>query len=579
MPIEVPDYSLTGHGHRLIGNGVIFLHSGERLIEAVGTGGEIFFSADCGSEGSYRSYQEVGALLNLYVYGMAPLADPAWQRSFVKIELYADPYTSTLAISVAALHDLSLTLSFADGIRTELIDRLSGEIGDLPCLKLMAPSGTTMYVMADGCCDYTAETGVFHVTSGYSRVMLAVCDVRTDFSAFKRFFHSVYPTPVLDCIPQNILYRGAWVQKRVRSAKFPKLHDVPKGLAPLAERMRNVLENTQTREGGLLLGTEKPSVDAMCRAAQFFVADRNEAAAKAFCGFLIQLYRSYGRIPYRCCPDGSAPEFYEGLPERAGEEAVCFLAACAKVFGWVSSEDEAALASQVLAADAKQIRQGMMPFFSSEDIEEPHPRGYFDGSAEDTLRFLALAEDALFLMGDRIGFAERHRMAVLADFVASSFDRWFLSDGHLLWNQPQRAQTIRRPRTVFDRCKGCGTVTTLMAYPKKRGYGCASCLAAGATPPVITVTAATAPPYLIYLARARGFAASLSGSEAPSIITDRIRLRYADPTDPASAPVASRLVHYLSQQFAHLSLAELGETVATLLVYSETAFRSSPQQC
>ena len=220
MPSNSLNETIDGYGHRVIGCGTLLLRSDESCLLRVGTYSEPLFEADCGAEGSFREYAMVGAALTLSLYGAPPPVEPGWLRSFVKMSLYPDTLSSTLMITVAAMHDLYLTLRFARGVRKEVFSRYARDIEDLPCLKLTTPSGKSVYLMAEGAWDYDEDTSLLHLRSGYTRMMVALSDARTDYTVFRRIFRTVQATNPDRITPGNSLYKRACRKRKQYKTRY-----------------------------------------------------------------------------------------------------------------------------------------------------------------------------------------------------------------------------------------------------------------------------------------------------------------------------------------------------------------------
>lgn len=570
MPINHPDETIDGYGQRMIGCGTLLVRSDASCLLRVGTYSEPLFEADCGEEGSYRTYAMVGAALTLCLYGAPPPQEPGWLRSFVKLSLYPDTLSSTVIMTVAAMHDLYLTLRFAPGIRKEVFSRYAREIEDLPCLKLITPAGRSVYLIAEGAWDYEEETSLLHLHSGYTRIMMALSDERTDFTVFRRIFRTVHATNPDYHAPGNSLYKRACRKRKQDKTRYSYAPLYPLSIRRLVDRLRDALFASQAAEGGFAVGEGKPTLADMCRVAMFLLTDLNRRAADDFCGFLLSLFLVHGRVPHRCYADGQGTEYQENVPDRDGEAAVFFLAAYCEAFGIAPTESMIALAKQVLSHQSRLIKQGMMPPYAeaAEVLEGSVSR--FDGSAEETLRFLRFVPIALSLCGSRLSPQERMKQAVLLDFVAKRFDDHFL-DGRVLYaNQPSRSLSIRYPHRISGYCDACRQADTLTLLARG-SYWCPRCLEKREAPKPIPGKRCEpykAAPPLTVLASALGFAVDPLPLDKSKPEDLSLWLSMAAYDSKEASRLARRLTMLLTQHFAAYSLPSLCAMTQTLFDYA-----------
>ncbi len=451
------------------GNGSLLLLIGANASLRVGGYGETFFTADCHNNGVFWEAYRQDGLLHVHLYGEERPADPALRRSAVKTVFYTDGAAPVLAVGVAASHDLLFRIRLGKSVRATVFDRIASALGGIPCLKLTAPSGRSLYVVSEGNVTFDPEAMTLFFTLGQSRLVFFCPEEDTDIDALVRLYERVIPPAFLKDLPHDRLYARGLERK---NAVFRRLSS-PNGNVLVKEEpltyMREELYARQSREGGFFLREGAVPLAEQCALVPFLCADRNRLQAEAFLSYLDGLVSRYGRLPYACAADGQTEAVAEDPFGGTAVAVLLALDAYARRFGLSEELPLARLAARAAEDCLPALRGGMMPLG-----HEASPAVLrFYGSAVATIRFLKAGRAALSLGGDAMGRTSRFRLASAIDHAEAAFAKNFSEGGVWYETAPKREDGMKHPSHLSGRCGACGRFGHLTR--KGRDYLCETC--------------------------------------------------------------------------------------------------------
>ncbi len=430
--------------------------------------GETLLLAESDGNGSYyRSWREDGGL-RVDFYGMPEPKDPTLRRSAVSVTFHFSGETATLITGVSAAHSVSFRLRPGRGGRISFFDRLFSDSGGIPCVKMTAPSGNSLYMAYDGDIRFDDETETLCFDRGQGRLLFLCPDEEVDRDALIRLFRTACPPIFGRRMPEQRFLARSYARRRCVLGALAPIGEEQGLLRHLVAEMREELYARQSVLGGLSLGEEPTPLAEQARTALFFCADGNRRQADAFLGYLRYLLRRYGRLPDVCMANGEGARFGGDAFGEVPMTVLSVLMSYTARFG----RPETSLFDLVKWAGdraLRALRNGSLPVGN----DGAFPSYYrFAGSAKATLLFLAAERFAIGLL-PAAPKGITFRIGSALSFTESSFLSRFSDGKSFFLTDPLREKEMHHPHTLMGRCDFCQGLGSLTR--KGRAYYHSDC--------------------------------------------------------------------------------------------------------